>query len=603
MTRIGYIIATYLITLLVFIAGKTSFYFCYGDGSFSELSDVISHGLSLDLSTSIYCILLPFLVVIVSIWWKGWGILRRILKVYSFILSLALVLSIGADLELYKFWGFKLDASVLQYLSQPSGMTQSLNISEILAIVIGGIVVIYLLYRLFRLLIPRSVSVLDKKTKIFASVVLFLFIPILIIGIRGGVNESTTNVGQVYFSQKQILNHAAVNPMFSFLASFEKSANNIETYDFLDSVEAEKMVAGLYPTSSENSDTLLSTQRPDIVIILLESCGGEFTQISGRSDIMPRFNALTKEGVYFSNIYGNTWRTDRGTVCSLSGYPSFPRSSVMKMPKRSSHLPSIVKSIRKYGYGSEYLYGGDINFTNMRSYLISAGFEKLTSMDDYSREEQSSARWGVRDDITFNTLLGMIRSKKADGRYIIGYSTLSSHEPWDVPMKKFADEKENAFYYLDHCIGDFIDKLKNTPQWGNLLVILLPDHGINNKDIDETKQLRNHIPMLWLGGAVKQPRIIEKICNQTDLAATLLGQMGIDHSDYRFSRDVVSENYTYPFAVHNYTEGFSMIDSTGFMVYSLDADKIVVNESSDAERLTKVGKAILQVTSEDLSGK
>jgi phosphoglycerol transferase MdoB-like AlkP superfamily enzyme len=143
----------------------------------------------------------------------------------------------------------------------------------------------------------------------------------------------------------------------------------------------------------------------------MESCGGIFTEdIGHRKEVMPYFNKLVKEGVYFSNMYANSFRTDRGTLCTWSGFLSFPRFSIMKMPSMSRHLPSIAKTLKAKGYATSYIYGGDINFTNMRSYLFSAGFEQITWMKDYTIEEQNSAKWGVRDDITFNTLASQIKS-------------------------------------------------------------------------------------------------------------------------------------------------------------------------------------------------
>jgi phosphoglycerol transferase MdoB-like AlkP superfamily enzyme len=329
----------------------------------------------------------------------------------------------------------------------------------------------------------------------------------------------------------------------------------------------------------------------------MESAGDIFEKV------MPRLRRLKKEGIDFSACYGNTWRTDRGTVCTYSGFPSFPTSSVMKMPKKTNHLPGIAKTLRKTGYQTSYLYGGDINFTNMRSFLITTGWEKLTWKADYSQEEQSSAKWGVRDDITFNTLyeqIAAIDTAANHQRHLFGFSTLSSHEPWDVPLKKLDQPIPNAFYYLDVCIGNFIDKLKQLPQWDNLLIIFLPDHSIDYGNYSEALQARNKIPMVWAGGAVKAPRKITKLCNQTDLAATLLAQLRLPHDQYRWSRDVLSASYRYPFAVHNYNNGFSLTDSTGFIAYDLNSHRLVTNESSQATRLERMGKAILQATTADL---
>jgi phosphoglycerol transferase MdoB-like AlkP superfamily enzyme len=178
---------------------------------------------------------------------------------------------------------------------------------------------------------------------------------------------------------------------------------------------------------------------------------------------MPNLNRLKRKGIWFSHCYGNSFRTDRGTVCALSGYPSFPTTSVMKIPKKAGTLPSIAKTLQKAGYATSYLYGGDINFTNMRSYLIATGWEQLHWKADYTSEEQSSAKWGVRDDITFKTLFDQICATDSTQRFLMGYSTLSSHEPWDVPIHKYNDKEKNAFSYLDDCIGKFVSQLKGTP--------------------------------------------------------------------------------------------------------------------------------------------
>jgi phosphoglycerol transferase MdoB-like AlkP superfamily enzyme len=406
----------------------------------------------------------------------------------------------------------------------------------------------------------------------------------------------------VYFSQNQFLNHSAVNPVFSFLSSLEKTASDIPEYHFMEEPERAALMRDIYPTVSEQPDTLLRTSRPDIVVILLESCGGIFTDdIGGRKDIMPRFNKLVDEGVYFSNFYANSYRTDRGTLCTWSGYPSFPRSSVMKMPAKTRFLPGIAKSLLKEGYHTSYIYGGDINFTNMRSYLVTIGFDQFCWMKDYTMEQQRTSKWGVRDDITFATLYDQITAPKANGTHrLIGYSTLSSHEPWDVPTHRLSEEIPNAFNYLDECLGNFIDKMRQTPQWDNLLVVLLPDHGYSYFGVDETHELHDHVPMLWLGGALRGPRRVEQFCNQTDLPATLLGQMGLPHDDYLFSRDVMSRNYTYPFAVHTYNNGITMKDSTGFAVYDLNVNRIIVDKSTDSRHLIRRGMAILQTASEHI---
>ena len=597
--RALYLLRFYLATLLFFVVGKVGFMLYHHGGhdfSLADMMQVIGHGLSLDLSTSFYIFILPFLLTIISLWVR---VPRWVYRVYYVIAAVLLALAFVADTSLYEFWLFKLDASCLQYLETPTEAMASVSVWYVLLRILSFLLIAFLIYWVYDFL-TAPFSSLTTKNSLIGTVAALLFIPLMIIGIRGGLDESTTNIGQVYFSQNQFLNHSAVNPFFSFFASFEKTASNNVTYHFMEDEECEKIVSELYNTQSMGIDTLLSTQQPNIIVILLESCGGQFTEISGRTDITPNLNRLAKEGIYFTNCYGNSWRTDRGTLCTWSGYPSFPTMSVMKIPSKSRTMPNIARTLQEErGYHTHYLYGGDINFTNMRSYLVSGGFSDLTWKEDYTSDEQKSAKWGVRDDITFETLYQLTTTMPQP--YLIGYSTLSSHSPWDVPIHHFDDEVLNAFYYLDQCVGNFIERLRKSPAWDNTLVVMLPDHGIFYQDIDESNPLLNHIPMIWVGGAVKEPRRVEQICNQTDLPATLLGQLGLNHDAYTFSRDVLSKTYTRPVAIHTYDDGFTMIDSTSFVNYDFISDRVVRSEGNGCERLIRQAQAILQAATKDLN--
>ena len=613
--RVLFLTKTYLWTVLMFVIAKLAFMFFCREGhvfTFSDIWQVIAHGLTLDLSTALYFLAVPFLVTMVSVWWNNGKVLRRILYAYFIIISIAFALAFVADTSLYPFWGFKLDASCLQYLETPTEAMASVTTAYLVWRVIVTLVVTLLFFigykNAVRTLRTKSTNVTNqeyeryrlKVARILETIFYLICIPLIVIGIRGGLGESTTNIGQVYYSQNQFLNHSAVNPVFSFFASFEKTATNNVSYHFMDDSECEKIISRLYNTESTGNDTLLTNLTPNIVIILLESLGGTFTEIGGMDDVTPNLNRLAHEGIYFANCYGNTWRTDRGTVCTWSGYPSFPTMSVMKIPSKSMTLPNIARTLSdERNYHTHYLYGGDINFTNMRSYLVSGGFQQLTWQQDYSADEQKSARWGVRDDITFGTLYDLCTTLPQP--YLIGFSTLSSHAPWDVPINKFEDEILNAFYYLDQCVGNFMKRLRQSPVWNNTLIIMLPDHGLPYKNIDETNPLKNHIPMIWAGGAVKAPQRIEQICNQTDLPATLLGQMGISHKDFTFSRDVMSKSYTNPIAINTYDDGFSMYDDSNFVNYDFISNRVVASQGLDQERLIRQAKAILQAASKDLN--
>ena len=598
--RVLYLLETYLLTVLVFIAAKLVFMACYADTYSFTASDVVNvvlHGLTLDLSTALYILIVPFLAAVVSIWVQ---VPRWLLKVYFAVIAVALSLAFVADTSLYEFWQFKLDSSCLDYLETPTEAMASVSASYLFwRLVIFLLIAAGIFFAYIKLLVTWTPEPTWSK-KTIHTVVGLLCIPFMIIGIRGGLSESTTNIGQVYFSSQQFLNHSAVNPVFNFIDSMDKSGNRIIEYHYFSDEECSRLTDGLFDTRSIANDTLLNTDRPNIVMIVMESCGGQFTEIGGHQDITPRLNQLAHEGIYFTQCYANSWRTDRGVISILSGYPSFPTASVMKIPEKSRKLPAIAKSLKAVGYDNSFLYGGDINFTNMRSYVMSSGYDHLRWKNDYDSEQQASAKWGVRDDITARSLYDDIVRQQPKDRWMKTWLTLSSHEPWDVPQKVLDDKVYNSFRYLDDCIGTLVDSLRKLPVWDNLLIIILPDHGYRYQGINETTLLFNHIPMIWVGGAVKEPRLINSICNQSDLPATLLGQLRLPHDEYTFSRDVLSQTYTKPVAFHTYVEGVTVIDSTGFMSYDLSAGKMIAAEGADSARQLQQGRAILQLTSADL---
>ena len=605
--RIAYISLYFFTVLLIFILQKPLFMLYNGSiekgFGFADYMQVMVHGASLDAATAGYLTAFPFLLVLISIWFRKFP-LKKILYGYYILAAALISIIFVVDMALYTFWGFKLDASVFLYIDSPKEALASVSVGFILLRVLA-ILLLMALNSWVLLKITPSVLTATRK-RIAGTAGMLLLGGVLFIIIRGGVTESTSNIGQVYFSNEPFLNHSAVNPDFSLLSSMGKSQDFASEFNFFDEEKRAALFDGLYPTTDGDSIIqVLNTKRPNILIILMEGFGGAFVEpLGGLPDVTPHFNRLSKEGIFFTNCYANSFRTDRGTVCTFSGYLGLPTASVMKIPAKSRTLPAIAEGLSKAGYKTDFLYGGDINFTNMKSYLLSTGYQRLTANTDFSLAEQTSNAWGVNDDITFEYLYNQLRNRKEEGPWHTAFLTLSSHEPFEVPYHRLEDKIPNAFAYTDECLGKFIDRLKQTPAWKDLLVICLPDHGFYYPREGSNAMPRfYHIPLLWLGGAVKQPMQVDKIMNQTDLAATLLGQLGLEHTAFTFSRNVLGSDYKYPFAFYSFNNGFSFRDSTGVTVFDNNSGSILFDEpEADESRLDK-GKAILQTVYDDLGNR
>ncbi len=607
-SRFGALLSHYIRLVLLFMVQKPLF-MLYNSSlgarySLRDWLNVVWHGLTIDLSVSSYLTFIPLLLLIINIWCGKFPI-KKIWIVYDCLVALVLALIFAGDTVLYSYWGFKLDATVFFYLRTPGEAFASVPIGMT---ILGLVVVIIFTFFIERYLSKAFKPIDTPFNKVLMRIPVSMFyfvllVPLFIIS-RGGLKESTMNVGHAYFTSDQFLNHSAVNPAFSLLSSMSKTSDYSKWYDYLDEDERSAMFEGLYETTDSCTERLLNTDRPNVLILVLEGFGGDFIDaISGRPDVAPHLDSLIRQGVFFSNCYAGSFRTDRGMVCVMNGHPGLPVTSIMKLPAKSAALPSLPAKFAERGYTTHFMYGGDINFTNMNSWLFNAGFQNIVSDVDFSISERHGNAWGVNDDITFSRLFREIKENN-DSLWFRSLLSLSSHEPFEVPYHRFDDKICNSFAFTDSCVGALVDSLRSSLVWDNLLLVITPDHGFRYPQQGFAFDPHvHHIPVLWLGGAVKEARVIDRFTAQSDMAATILAQLGMDHSDFRFSRNVLSGSYDYPFSFYTFSNGFCFMDSTGVTLYDDDSSSCLINDSYGSELRLKRGKSIVQTLYDDLESR
>jgi phosphoglycerol transferase MdoB-like AlkP superfamily enzyme len=286
----------------------------------------------------------------------------------------------------------------------------------------------------------------------------------------------------------------------------------------------------------------------------------------------------------------------------LNGYPAQPAVSIMKEPRKTQSLPGIVKTIRSLGYNCAFWYGGEINFANFNSFVINSGFTQIITRNNFNPEYYNS-KWGVHDHILFESLRDSMKSVTEPFLKVV--LTLSSHEPFEVPMQPVFKGNDdltkfrNSIYYTDKALGSFLDWAKGTEWWKNTLIVLVADHyRRNSSEVLVYSEDIFRIPMLWLGGALSEHGIkIEKIGSQVDIPVTILHQMDLD-GNYPFSKDLLSAN-SKSFAFYAFNEGFGFITDSSKYIYDHKLGKPVIEEGTGAEAAGKMGKAYLQVLYDD----
>ncbi len=559
--------------------------------------DVVSiyrHGFETDCIIAAYGTAVAVLIAAVRAEWAGMGF-DAVIGVYNALLALPLALLSLADAVLYSFWRYKIDASVLAYLRSPKAAMASVSAGYLVA---GLSAVLLLWILLFAMLQTVSVAAgrffpteISTGLRIAVPFVAVLLLGALFVIIRG-LKIRPNNPSLAYFSPRPFLNHAALNPVYNFIYSLTTRDEFRGRFHHFDDEECRRIVQPLFPTSGTPTHSLLTTDRPNILLIVWESLGAEFVgPLGGHPEVTPQFSRLAKEGIFFTGCTATSFRTDRGLVGILSGVLGQPTTSLIRYTRKLPVLPALPRKLKESGYRTTAVQGGDLTIMHKSDYYIASGHDRLVSRSQLPKDAPEG-KWGVHDGWMFRWLYDDIMRQTAEGgRWFTTFQTLSSHEPFDVPEKRLADPCDNSFAYVDAAFGEFVDRLKKSPSWENLLIVVVADHGYNSPTQIVDRPTYAHIPILMLGGAVKQPAVIPTIMSQTDLAATLLGQLGIDHADFPFSRDVLADSYREQFSFHTYVNGFMLTDSRGVTDYDNVAESAVGGSDPERERR---GKAILQ---------
>jgi phosphoglycerol transferase MdoB-like AlkP superfamily enzyme len=569
----------------------------------SEIFLVFLYGLKMDASMGGYMLMFTSLMLTISVFTKSKSIIY-IINTFSILFLFLSCAVVVVDVELYRHWGFRLNTTPFLYIG-PEAMG---SIEP--AVIIKNIFILLLLFSGFLFIYRRYLTPLLYKLKtcnwkIFIA--MLVITALLFIPIRGSFTVAPMNTGFVYFhNTKAYANHAAINVIWNFFNSVMRGSEVIYPENFFDKELAGAYVSELYE-QGDSTEVLLTTKKPNVLLFILESFTADVIEpLGGVENITPNLNKLCSEGILFDNFYASGDRTDKGIVSVLSGYPAQPQSSIIKFPSKTQHLPYLTRYLNDLGYHTSFVYGGDIDFSNFRSYLTNCQFENITSLDDLP-DERYTSKWGIHDQYIFAQALQECDSSKNPFFKVV--LSLSSHEPFDVPMEpviKGTDHQSlflNSCYYADKVLGDFISKAKQQTWWSNTLIIITADHGHRlprNKEIKDKERFR--IPMLWIGGAIsKRDTVVHTISNQTDIANTLLAQLDKPHKEFNFSKNILSDKVN-SFAVYFFNDGYGFIKPDQYIVYDNPGKQFLKSVNTNEKDLN-VSKAYQQVLFEDYNKK
>lgn len=567
------------------------------------------YGLRMDASMASYLSLPVCLFLILAVFIPLFS-KPAIYLIYTSIVLVPVLLIIFCDLPAYKAWGYRLDATPLKYLSSPREAWASVSNLPVFWILAFFLLAYMLLYRAFRKMLNLNAESLGlKNKKIFQLLLMVVFTGAQIIPLRGGVQLAPLNQSSVYFSSDNYVNLAAINVPWNFMHSLSHNTSSTENpFAYLPQNEAVALKDSLMLQQGETEKItdLSATPNPNIIIVVWESLTKKAIDTSKNGIIItPGFNQLKKEGIYFSDIYASGDRTDKGIVAVLSGYPAQPTTSIIKIPQKADKLPKLPKLFAARGYHTSYHYGGELEFANMKAYLMGCGFDQYVSKDDFESKDQNS-KWGAHDGIVKERLIKDLSVKPTP--FFATWLTLSSHEPYETPASNVITGKDdesmflNSIHYSDSCVYAFVQQCRQQPFWKNTILIIVADHGhrlprTKNK-IDDFK-----IPVLMLGGALTRQGIeINNTGSQTDIAATLLAQTGFTSNPFPWSKNLLNNSRNH-WAYFSFNNGFGFVQPERYFIYDNIGKTMIEKKGNITASDIRKGEAIQQESFADYLNK
>ena len=611
-----YLLKEYL--TLIFLMGicRGLFIFFNREGTAGIPKSIIGksflYGWIFDNSVTCYYIgiLLIFLLIysFLRVIWLG-IIGKIIVNIYKIFVSSIIFFILLSDLEYYRAFNFHLNDTIFDYTDHMDEIGNTVlygdyNIFSILLIfiIIEGIY-LYISLKAFNNDIYKD---REKGITFFNDIGTIFLVGILsVFGARGGFSQSTLNWGRAYFSKYSFANQTAINGVFALgksmdLARKDRRNGKSNISKIFTSEELKNNMREYIGTEKDNfisdknvllreTKTGKEVKNYNVVIVLMESFMGDTVgALGGSPDLTPNYNKLAEEGVLFTNFFSNGNRSNRGILSVLTGFPSQYGKSILKKPVGQKPFVSLAQILKERGYSAHFMYGGDIEFDNMKGFLETNGITNFVSRDNFPKKERT-IKWGVPDDKLFDRAAEYLGTLKQP--FFFEVFTLSNHAPFDIDenFKEFTEEdypdykRYNAFKFADYSIGRFVNAVKDKEWAKNTIFVFVADHGENRRKPIEIDWKKFSNPLvIWTPGGQLKHEIVDKAGSQLDLLPTIMGLLGGDYIHSAWGKDLLSEENKDGFAYVVENNFIGIIDKENIYIDGINIEGVLRKKSDDS---------------------
>ncbi len=391
------------------------------------------------------------------------------------------------------------------------------------------------------------------------AVISLLLLAIFAVAGRGAIGRRPANPAMVAMTKDHLVNEIPLSSAYTLLYAIREARNNqdggaaygvMEEAKMLQIVKremgtpTESFVDPALPTMRKQATSFQRAKPLNFVIVLEESLGAEFVGSLGGLPLTPNLDALSKEGIWFDNLYATGTRSVRGIEAVVAGFPPTSVEATVKQSKSQRGFFTLASVLKAQGYGTTFFYGGESHFDNMRSYFMGNGFERVIEKRDMA-DAKFVGTWGASDGDLFDRAHREFSQAPADKPFMALVFTSSNHSPFEFPegeIQLYDQPKatvNNAVKYADHALGRFIASAKASPYWDNTVFLIVADHNSRVYGNSIFPVSRFHVPALLIGGPIK-PQRISTLASQLDLGPTVLSLLGVNATHPMTGRDLLN---------------------------------------------------------------
>ncbi|WP_330961839.1 LTA synthase family protein [Photobacterium sp. 53610] len=516
---------------------------------------ILTQGVRVDISTLCWLLLLPSLLAtllpVQGVLGKIWVFLLRVWLVAGLWVLVYMELATPTFITEYNLRPNRL---FLEYLIYPKEVFSMLWVgykAELAIGLLGTLLTLFLGWKL------SGYAMRDLKAPkwYWRPVLAIAVLAFGVMGARSTFQHRPLNPAMVAFSTDPLLNDLTLNSAYSVIFAAKNMGSEKNAEEFYGKMPLEEVVETVRQASgrpdsfiSDDIPTLNTTLptfagKKNLVILLQESLGARFVGALGGLPLTPNLDQLMQEGWNFTQVYATGTRSVRGIEAMTTGFTPTPSRAVVKLSKSQTGFYTIAELLERQGYHTQFIYGGESHFDNMKSFFLGNGFEEIVDLPDFENPKFVGS-WGASDQDLYQMADQQFTRLHNTGQPFFSLVfTSSNHSPYEFPdgeielYEQPEHSRNNAVKYSDKALGEFFAKAKQSEYWKDTIFIVIADHDARAEGKVPVPVDRFHIPALILGGDV-QPRQDDRLASNIDMAPTLLSLIGADNTSPMIGHDM-----------------------------------------------------------------